>query len=469
MYSLDGLDRIFLGYGGENNARVIEIDVSPVVNEYPGASIGIAVRRQGESVPYMARTFLSGGVLRWPITISETGVCGDHEFEVRAVEDGMLCKRKRAVGHVEESLTGETAQAPEAAGSWADALSAGLAKADRLTNVTAQARQGDAAGVEVTQTSDATCFTFTLPKGEAGPRGEAGPAGPKGDPGTTQWTGIDGKPLLYPPERHTHTAEEIRELSDLSARISNLMRAGRDVLYGFTADDAPAYVRTVPAAAVPFVAVDRVGGALDMSGEEPRPVRVTGIVSRDGDGNVVDTWVVPREVRDIAGYGYAAGELYNSVEHDGGWYFVKRVDRVDMGTLNWVYDTSSGEHPIFRANMGSFAAASRERTQARYAAYTDYATLTRIADNIPDRSIALGRTEARAVVRDDRYMSAADFRASVAGAMLYYERAEPERIAISELIGKMYIKACPGGTLTYVNADETEFAVPGRVTYQLLP
>ena len=54
-------------------------------------------------------------------------------------------------------------------------------------------------------------------KGEKGDKGDTGPRGPHGSTGpagTTQWSGIQGKPSTFPPASHTHTSAQITDASN---------------------------------------------------------------------------------------------------------------------------------------------------------------------------------------------------------------------------------------------------------------
>ena len=121
--SLAKLGTIDLGRQGENLATTIEIDVSPLLAKWPGATISLLVKRKGDTDPYFAETTVSNGVLKWPITKVETAVSGDGKIEIQAVSGSVIAKSVTATIRVSSSLSGSAStEAPDTCPSWVDTI-----------------------------------------------------------------------------------------------------------------------------------------------------------------------------------------------------------------------------------------------------------------------------------------------------------------------------------------------------------
>lgn len=60
---------LFIGYDIEQNSRVIELDASEMVEQYPSGILQLVCKRPGEKTTYIAPSFeQDGGTLRWTLT-----------------------------------------------------------------------------------------------------------------------------------------------------------------------------------------------------------------------------------------------------------------------------------------------------------------------------------------------------------------------------------------------------------------
>lgn len=128
MYNVDDLKSVWIGRRGEDHARVIEINVSSMLAQWPDAEISVILHRAGEDTPLLCSTTLVDGVLIWTVGAAETATAGEHPFEVRAINNGMLMKSKTGVAVVDRAVgdyVGEAA--PAAVQTWIDALTEALA------------------------------------------------------------------------------------------------------------------------------------------------------------------------------------------------------------------------------------------------------------------------------------------------------------------------------------------------------
>lgn len=186
MYDVDRLGTIDLGRQGENLARTVQINVSALLAQWPDAVISLLVRRKYDTIPYVAATTVTDGVLCWPITAVETEAAGDGKIELRAVSGDVLAKSATAIIRVAASLTGTEAEVPEAAQGWVDQVLQAVsdfqtAEADRvqaevereatiarLAAIRADVTDlpvGANATASVTQTENSTTLHFGIPAG----------------------------------------------------------------------------------------------------------------------------------------------------------------------------------------------------------------------------------------------------------------------------------------------------------------
>nr|DAW33188.1 MAG TPA: hypothetical protein [Caudoviricetes sp.] len=107
MYRVESLPiSIPIGRQGENHAMKIEIDCSSFLAEWPQATITAMLRRSVAENPYILVTSIdSKGLLTWEPTAHDTGIEGDGQIEIRAVENDVLAKSVTAIVCVERSLT----------------------------------------------------------------------------------------------------------------------------------------------------------------------------------------------------------------------------------------------------------------------------------------------------------------------------------------------------------------------------
>lgn len=190
VYNVEKLGTINIGRHGENLARVIEIDVSSMLKQWPDATITLIVKRNKDEAPYVAVTELVDGILYWPVTRAETAVPGNGLIEIRATCGETIAKSVTGFIRVSAALTGNETEPPETAKSWVDqvieygneATQAAIKakeEADRLSGINAKAVTLPA-GSEAAVTVEEDCLIYGIPKGD------------KGDPGNDGYTPVKG-------------------------------------------------------------------------------------------------------------------------------------------------------------------------------------------------------------------------------------------------------------------------------------
>ena len=125
IYRINRLPSLIpLGVQGEKNARVIEINVRPWLNEWPDARIEITHQRHGEDAPYIAAdTEVEDGILRWKIGLAETAIPGMGEMMVTAISpiDDAIVKTADTNTDILPSLPdAELETPPDAHQGWVD-------------------------------------------------------------------------------------------------------------------------------------------------------------------------------------------------------------------------------------------------------------------------------------------------------------------------------------------------------------
>jgi hypothetical protein len=174
-----------------------------------------------------------------------------------------------------------------------------------------------------------------------------------------------------------------------------------------------------------------------------------------------NTFEIPEAVQAIDGYGWGVNdEVYNYVDWEKK-QFVKRVGKVDLGTLDWVAHGSVIS--LFEATLPK-KSSTYDGSMLANAICSDYNT--NIWNTVEEANKRIALLDYRVRAYNTAYTDAAIFKAAMSGVMLVYELAEPEITDISDLITlDNLIGVEGGGMLTFKN--EYEYAVPSEVEYQV--
>lgn len=155
----------------------------------------------------------------------------------------------------------------------------------------------------------------------------------------------------------------------------------------------------------------------------------------------------------------SAGNVHDEIDFENG-KFIQRVERVDLGSLNWTY--YNNENYIGFAS--SYIAKSKEMFKWIIAnAYVRNSLGNYTITKISDKSCGFIFNKAF-IIRDDAFTDADSFKNSINGVILYYELAEPIITDISDIIEPFEV--VDGGSITYHQTDETKhMPVPNKVEY----
>lgn len=140
-FEIGRITRLELGYVGEGDSRVIEIDMSQWRKRWPDAIFGIVAKRPKETELYIAATETEGDTLSWEITAADVEVEGKGFAQIRAVNpmNGECYMARVVETKIDWSLGGsDGAVVPEASQNWVNqvllAAQRAEAAADRAEN-----------------------------------------------------------------------------------------------------------------------------------------------------------------------------------------------------------------------------------------------------------------------------------------------------------------------------------------------
>lgn len=173
-----------------------------------------------------------------------------------------------------------------------------------------------------------------------------------------------------------------------------------------------------------------------------------------------NTYPVQETVRQLPGYGWSAGNIYNEIDFENKKY-IQRVAAIDLGKLTFAqYDPANHTKHTWYAKVSNMRPASAKLTCAKYTPHSwismnDKTFLQGIIQSHPSLSFIY--------ISDDDYTNTSDFTKAANGVMLYYELAEPIVTDISDLIGDAFqepFEVEAGGTLTFKNGNGDGFKIP---------
>lgn len=177
---------------------------------------------------------------------------------------------------------------------------------------------------------------------------------------------------------------------------------------------------------------------------------------------------IPSTARDLPGYGWSAGSVYNSIERtESGWQYIQRVGSVDLGSLNWSKRTSNnGVYSFFETIIGSIndmkVYSNNEKWNSLIMPKYDIGIAYQIYHGTSENLSYAGWDGRGIRVRDDAYTDAGTFKSALAGVMLYYELAEPIITDITEdMLEPFDVEG--GGAITFEN--NAKLPVPSSVEY----
>ena len=187
------------------------------------------------------------------------------------------------------------------------------------------------------------------------------------------------------------------------------------------------------------------------------------------------SYPIPQAILNLPGYGWSAGDVRNEVNWENKQY-VQRVDKVDLGTLNW---TESGDTQ--HDGNSTYKSDSLNTVIRRYSTYSGNSicekfNIVKVNDiNRNEYEYSIGNSEMayplQFTVKQTFCTDENDFKNKINGIMLYYELAEPIVTDISDIIGNTFqepLEVEAGGILTFKNSNGDNYRIPVSSTEEYL-
>ena len=190
-----------------------------------------------------------------------------------------------------------------------------------------------------------------------------------------------------------------------------------------------------------------------------KPVLNYGDVAKEYVPHTEEILEIPQAVRDIEGYGWGINEtVYNYIDFEKK-QFVKRVDCVDLGTLNFANNAIGGyQTTISSGKIGMKVLCSKYHFGTNTFAWERF-------DTIPDKTINTVYTHSNIYIKDTDLTNAEAFKSAMSGVKLYYELAEPEITDISNLLPDNFLPVESGGIISLIDANNYCYNTPNTITY----
>lgn len=181
---------------------------------------------------------------------------------------------------------------------------------------------------------------------------------------------------------------------------------------------------------------------------------------------------IPEAIRNLPGYGWSAGTARNYVDYENKKY-VQCVGSVDLGTLDWKFNTTSGVGQHFYASVKhlNFKYLGAFGTTVYNVLCSKYITVPRSQNLFVNKTITIDgvTTVSQIQVKDSAYTDAAAFKQAMSGVMLYYELETPIVTDISSLIPDDFLRNLTveaGGSITFKNSNDSyRIPVPSEEEY----
>ena len=176
---------------------------------------------------------------------------------------------------------------------------------------------------------------------------------------------------------------------------------------------------------------------------------------------------IPEAIRNLPGYGWSAGTARNYVDYENKQYH-QCVGSVDLETLDWKFNTSSGVGNHFYGSVKhlNFKYLGAFGTTTYNALCSKYRTVARSSNVFVDKTITIdgvGDRVSQIQIKDTAYTDVSAFKQAMSGVMLYYELATPIVTDISTLIDDDFLRNIEVealGSVTFKNSNGDSYRIP---------
>lgn len=178
------------------------------------------------------------------------------------------------------------------------------------------------------------------------------------------------------------------------------------------------------------------------------------------------SYTIPQAIQNLDGYGWSAGTARNYVDYENKKYY-QCVQSVNLGTLDWKFNTTSGvgNHFYALADHLNFKYLGEFGSTIYNALCSKYRTVARNSHVFVDKTLAIdGVTVVSQIqVKDTAYPDVTAFKQAMQGVILYYELANPIITDISTLIPDDFLRNIEveaGGSITFKNGNGDDYRIP---------
>lgn len=247
---------------------------------------------------------------------------------------------------------------------------------------------------------------------------------------------------------------------ELQRRVNALYDMGNGVTHKFETDSETAYAKTIPTGAK-LMSVKSIGGHSEVIDGEIVSAGVTEVAVGD------TVHKIPETIKALPGYGWSAGTAKNYVDYENKQY-VQCVGNMDLGTLDWKFNTSSGVGNHFYGSVKhfNFKYLGEFGTTVYNVLCSKYRTVSRSSSVFVDKTITIDGVNtivSQVQVKDTAYTDATAFKQAMQGVMLYYELATPIVTDISTMIPDDFLRNLTveaGGSITFKNGNGDSYRIP---------
>ena len=179
-----------IGFEGEQNHTQVIIDASPILTDYPDATVALAVKPPvGNIYPKAAQK--SGNNVVWDVSASDCANEGSGEYQITFNDGDDIIKSFIGYYKVYNSLIGN-GSAPDPVEDWLEDAQAVLGSLEEITASAETLAPGAQATAEVTDVGGHKNLAFGIPAGQQGEPGVDGQDGEDGFSPTVTVTDITG-------------------------------------------------------------------------------------------------------------------------------------------------------------------------------------------------------------------------------------------------------------------------------------
>lgn len=141
---------------------------------------------------------------------------------------------------------------------------------------------------------------------------------------------------------------------------------------------------------------------------------------------------------------------------------------MDLGTLNWNFNATSGvgNHFYGRIDPAKFKYLGAFGTTVYNVLYSKYRTVSRSSSVFVDKTITIDGVNtivSQIQVKDTAYTDATAFKQAMSGVILYYELATPIVTDISTVLPDDFLRNIEveaGGSITFKNSNGDDYRIP---------